>query len=130
MIDKRPGVWIYPDGREVIRRTEAGRAILQERWNIAWQVCRGVCCLCEQPVDRFQATLEHKTSKGSGGGKHDDRQANLGISHLSGNVAKGSMSLEQYLRLPLEVRRRNCSSEGNSGRSGGILGVQAMREEA
>ena len=54
------------------------------------------------------ATLEHKTSKGAGGGKHDDRQSNLGISHLHGNQAKQSMSLEQYLKLPLDVRVRNC----------------------
>jgi hypothetical protein len=59
-------------------------------------------------VNPYDATLEHKTSKGSGGGTHDDRQSNLGISHLAGNVAKGSMILEQYLKLPLEVRIRNC----------------------
>lgn len=109
MIDKsRPGLWVYPDGREVIQRTEAGRKILQSRRNAAWQACNGHCCLCEQRVTPFQATLEHKTSKGSGGGKHDDRQSNLGISHLPGNVAKGSQSLEQYLKLPLSVRRANC----------------------
>lgn len=108
MIDKRPGLWIYPDGREVIQKTTAGRKILQERWNVAWNDSDGLCCLCESQVDRFHASLEHKTSKGSGGGKHDDRQENLGISHLAGNVAKGSMSLEQYLKIPLDVRIRNC----------------------
>ena len=108
MIDKKPGVWIYPDGREVLRRNDDGREILQVRWNTAWRACKGVCCLCGQPVHPFQATLEHKASKGSGGGKHDDRQSNLGISHFAGNVAKGSQSLEQYLRLPLEVRLANC----------------------
>jgi hypothetical protein len=25
-----------------------------------------------------------------------------------GNVAKGSMSLDQYLRIPMDVRKRNC----------------------
>ena len=110
MIDKRSGVWIYESGREVLQHTSSGRKILQERWNTAWGDSKGLCCLCEQPVHPFAATLEHKTAKGAGGGKHDDRQANLGISHRAGNVAKGSMSLEQYLRIPLDVRIRNCQS--------------------
>ena len=108
MIDKHPGLWIYADGREVIRKTTAGRKILQERWNTAWNDCHGICCLCGQLVHHFAATLEHLTAKGAGGGKHDDRQANLGISHRVGNVAKGSMSIEQYLKIPLYVRIRNC----------------------
>ena len=111
MIDKStPGLWVYPSGREVIQKTIAGRKILTERWNIAWDECHGLCCLCERPVHPFQASLEHKTSKGSGGGTHDDRQDNLGISHRAGNVAKGSMSLETYLKIPLDVRIRNCQS--------------------
>jgi hypothetical protein len=109
MIDKQPGVWIYSDGREVIQKTPAGRVILEIRWEVAWRESKGVCCLCEQTVRRYDATLEHKTAKGSGGGKHDDRQENLGISHRNGNVAKGSMSLDQYLKIPLDVRIRNCS---------------------
>lgn len=111
MIDRStPGLLIYRDGREVIQRTAADRRILQERWNIAWRDSKGICCLCDEPVFPFQATLEHKTAKGSGGGKHDDRQSNLAISHLAGNVAKGSMSLEQYRKLPADVRRRNCEA--------------------
>ena len=108
MIDKQPGLWVYPSGREVIQHTESGRKILQQRWNTAWRESQGFCCLCSDRVQPFEATLEHKTSKGAGGGKHDDRQSNLGISHLAGNIAKGSMSLEQYLKLPLDVRIRNC----------------------
>jgi hypothetical protein len=109
MIDKsHPGLWIYPEGREVIQRTEAGREILRQRWDTAWRECKGICCLCQQPVHPFFASLEHKTAKGAGGGKHDDRQENLAISHRIGNIAKGSMSLEQYLKLPLDVRIRNC----------------------
>jgi hypothetical protein len=111
MIDKsQPGLWIYPDGREVIQtKTLAGRAILAERRLHAWDESDYTCCLCGQrPILSYDATLEHKTSKGAGGGKHDDRQSNLGISHLHGNQAKQSMSLEQYLKLPLDVRVRNC----------------------
>jgi hypothetical protein len=108
MIDKQPGLWIYESGREVIQHTTAGRKILQERWNTAWNDCHGICCLCGQLVHHFAATLEHLTAKGAGGGKHDDRQANLGISHRAGNCEKGSMSLEKYLKIPLDVRQRNC----------------------
>ena len=97
-----------PDGREVILPTAAGRRLKAGRRHTAWLNSAGVCCLCEYPVNPYDATLEHLTSKGMGGSKHDDRQENLGISHLAGNVAKGSQSLEQYLKLPIEVRRRNC----------------------
>ena len=110
MIDKQLGVWIYPNGREVLQHNDAGRKILQERWKKAWRECNGICCLCGHAVHPFAATLEHKNSKGAGGGKHDDRQSNLGISPRAGNVAKGSLSLEQYLKLPLAVRIRNCQS--------------------
>ncbi len=110
MIDKQPGVWTYPDGREVLQRTSAGRKILNQRWNQAWADSGGICCLCDRSVHPFAATLEHKTPKGSGGGKHDDRQENLSISHRAGNVAKGSMSLEQYRRLAADIRRRNCEA--------------------
>jgi hypothetical protein len=110
MIDKsQPGLWIYSSGREVIQaKTPAGRAILAERRFEAWLRSMGLCCLCGLTVQAWDETLEHLTSKGAGGGKHDDRQSNLGISHLHGNIAKGSMSLEQYLKLPLDVRIRNC----------------------
>ena len=110
MIDKsQPGLWIYPDGREVIKRGAEGRGILATRRLQAWEESDATCCLCGQrPILPYDATLEHLTSKGAGGGKHDDRQSNLGISHLHGNQAKQSMSLEQYLKLPLDVRIRNC----------------------
>ena len=109
MIDKQPGLWIYPDGREVIQNTEAGRWIREERYMKAWDDSHGICCLCNGKVKPYDASLEHKTSKGAGGGKHDDRQSNLAISHRHGNIAKGSMSLEQYLKLPLDMRIRNCT---------------------
>ena len=113
MIDKStPGVWIYPDGREVIQtKTLAGRVLMEERRWTAWDESRGICCLCGGLVPMWLASLEHKTSKGSGGSKHDDRQSNLGISHLAGNIAKGSTSYEQYRRLPLGTRIANCGSE-------------------
>ena len=111
MIFKYSDVWIYPDGREVIQtKTLAGRGLMQQRRWKAWDDSRGICCLCDRYISIWSATLEHKTSKGSGGSKRDDRQSNLGISHLGGNVAKGSMSLERYRRLPLATRIANCGS--------------------
>ena len=109
MIDKsQPGLWIYPDGRERFTKNKAGSDLYYQRYCIAWRESKGICCLCGLSMHDDLATLEHLTAKGAGGGKHDDRQSNLGISHLHGNVAKGSMSLEQYLKLPLDVRVRNC----------------------
>jgi hypothetical protein len=109
MIDKsHPGVWIYPSGREVICRNESGRMILHERREIAWDESHGFCCLCGEGVAHLEFTLEHLTSKGSGGGKHDDRQSNLGISHLAGNVRRGSISLEKYFQFSKEERIAFC----------------------
>jgi hypothetical protein len=109
MIDKsNPGVWIYPNGREVIRHNAAGRKILDLRWDIAWFESEGRCCLCGERMRISDATLEHLTSKGSGGGKHDDRQSNLGISHLAGNVRRGSISLEKYFQFSKEERIAFC----------------------
>ncbi len=110
MIDKTAAVWTYPDGRQLIRKTASGRDLLDFRFEIAWTQSRGLCCLCGEFMTRSGATLEHLKAKGMGGATHDDRQSNLGISHLAGNVAKGSQSLERYLRLPLEKRRANCRS--------------------
>jgi len=77
MIDKsQPGLWVYPSGREVIQtKTLAGRAILAERRMKAWRDSMGLCCLCSLTVQAWDETLEHLTSKGAGGGKHDDRQS-------------------------------------------------------
>jgi len=110
VIDKStPGVWVYPDRREVIQtKTLAGRTLMEQRRFKAWDESRGVCCLCDKAVHIWCATLEHKTAKGSGGSKHDDRQSNLGISHFAGNVRRGSMSLENYMQFSLEERIAFC----------------------
>ena len=116
MIDKQRGLWIYPDGREVIQKGREGNILRELRWIKAWKDSKGVCCLCALPCTPYNASLEHKTSKGSGGGKHDDRQENLGISHRNGNITKGSLSLERYLELPLAVRVRNCGGKPLPGK--------------
>ena len=106
-----PGVQVFPDGRERCDKSAAGRRALSNRRDQAFRDAGHLCCLCSQLI-RGAWTLEHKTSKGAGGGKHDDRPSNLGVSHLAGNVAKGSMSLEQYRRLPLRTRIANCLRNG------------------
>jgi hypothetical protein len=109
MIDKsKPGLWVYPDGREVIQRGAAGRKILNRRWNVAWNDAYGICCLCGDPVRLCDATLEHLKAKGAGGSKHDDRQENLSISHRAGNIRRGSMSLEKYFQFSQEERIAFC----------------------
>ncbi len=117
-----PGVQVFPDGRERCDKTAAGKRALSKRRYQAWLDAKYTCCLCEQTIFT-DWTLEHKTSKGAGGGKHDDRQSNLGISHLRGNQAKGSMSLEQYRRLPLSKRIANCSGNATRGAQGSICSV-------
>ena len=114
-----PGVQVFPDGRERCDKTAAGKRALSKRRYQAWLDAKYICCLCDQTIFN-NWTLEHKTSKGSGGSKHDDRQSNLGISHLRGNQAKGSMSLEQYLRLPLAVRIANCEGAVATGKGGAL----------
>jgi hypothetical protein len=103
-----PALIIHKDGREEIRRTPEGRKLLEHRIKVAWALSKGICCLCGEPVRGFEGSLEHLRSKGSQGSKHDDRQGNLGISHRRGNVKKGSQYLEQYLKLPLDIRVRQC----------------------
>jgi hypothetical protein len=69
---------------------------------------RGICCLCGQFVPLNQATVEHPNGRGMGGGKRDDSVEAIRVSHWLGNNAKGSISLERYLQLPLDVRVKNC----------------------
>jgi 5-methylcytosine-specific restriction endonuclease McrA len=102
-----PGVQVFPDGRERCDKTAAGKRALSKRRYQAWLDAKYTCCLCGGQITN-DWTLEHKTSKGTGGGKHDDRQSNLGISHFAGNVRRGSMSLEKYMQFSLEERIAFC----------------------
>jgi hypothetical protein len=43
-----------------------------------------------------------------GGSKRDDSIEAIRVAHWCGNNAKGSVPYEQYMKLPSEVRIRNC----------------------
>ena len=94
--------------REICSSAPAGRAEYQRRRELRWDMDRGICCLCGQFVPLNQATVEHPNGRGMGGGKRDDSVEAIRVSHWLGNNAKGSISLERYLQLPLDVRVKNC----------------------
>jgi len=96
------------DGREILGKNSADRREYRRRREDAWDRDRGICILCTGFVPLEEATTEHITTKGHGGGKHDDRLENLAVSHWFGNNARGSMSLERYLQKSLEERIRLC----------------------
>jgi hypothetical protein len=95
-------------GREICSSSPAGRAEYQRRRELRWDIDRGQCVLCGQFCPLNQATIEHPNGRGMGGSKRDDSVEAIRIAHLFGNNAKGSISLERYLELPLETRIRNC----------------------
>lgn len=95
-------------GREICSTSPAGRAEYQRRRELRWDMDRGICVLCEQFCPLNQATTEHPGGRGMGGSKRDDSVQAIRIAHWFGNNAKGSMTLERYLELPLEIRIRNC----------------------
>jgi hypothetical protein len=68
-----PAVIIYPDGREVCTKTQAGRAEYKRRRNEAASRQNGLCGLCGEPMTPQDVTFEHVDGRGSGGGHRDDR---------------------------------------------------------
>ena len=94
--------------REICSSSPAGRAEYQRRRELRHDLDRGICCLCGQFVPLSQCTVEHPGGRGMGGSKRNDSVEEIRIAHLFGNNMKGSISLERYLQLPLEVRVRNC----------------------
>lgn len=94
--------------REICLPTPAGREEYKRRREERWDMDRGICCLCGQFVPLEEATTEHHSGRGMGGGKRDDRVDSIRVAHLFGNNAKGSVSLDRYLQFPLDVRIANC----------------------
>lgn len=95
-------------GREICSTSPAGRAEYQRRREQRWDIDRGLCCLCGLFVPLDQATVEHPNGRGMGGSKRDDSIEAIRVAHWCGNNAKGSVPYEQYMKLPSEVRIRNC----------------------
>jgi hypothetical protein len=104
----KEGVRIMPDSREICSQTPSGRAEYTRRLEERWRLDKGVCCLCGLPVALKYATVEHPDGRGLGGSRRDDSIGSIRISHFLGNVKKGSVRLDKYLELPLELRISNC----------------------
>ena len=110
MIDKStPGVWVYPDGREVCQtRTAAGRIEYQRRIEAMAVRRNHICCLFGySPVCHPRGTLlgyiptfEHENGRGMGGGHRDDRillpdgKWQNGAAHAQCNTWKGSRRID------------------------------------
>lgn len=109
MIDKRPGLWTYPDGREVcltigmVKQSLQGRKEYRRRIQAMWDRQNGICCLfghikeCPGPLRLEEATFEHEN--GRGGGKRDDRievdgKWINGAAHWFCNNIKGSRRIK------------------------------------
>lgn len=70
-----------------------------------WGVALPNCPLCGYVILKFtDCELDHKIPVRRGG----DTDENTHLVHTLGNRAKGSISLEKYLELSLETRRKNC----------------------
>jgi hypothetical protein len=97
-----------PDGREICSKTPVGRREYNRRIVVMWKRDGCRCCLCGQPINLCDATFEHKESRGMNGSKRDDRIEFNGVSHWNGNMAKGSMHIDNYLEKPLFERIQLC----------------------
>ncbi len=100
---------VMGDGREICSKTSAGKKEYFRRKLERWVMDKGLCCLCGQPIVAEQLTYEHPNGRGFGGGTRDDRVEKCRVSHYFGNMAKGSMHLDDYLKKPLSERIRNCT---------------------
>jgi len=60
-------------GREVCLQNDAGRAEYQARIRAMWVRQNGICAACSLPLALVEATFEHTTPRGMGGGSRNDR---------------------------------------------------------
>jgi 5-methylcytosine-specific restriction endonuclease McrA len=85
-----PALFIYPDGREVCRGTEEGRAEYYRRKRVAWEDQLHHCAACGIRLGLSLAVADHIQPRGMGGGKRDDRQENIQALCWQCNSLKGS----------------------------------------
>ena len=86
------GIRQYPDGH--IERTPA--ALKRHKDYLLRNSAK--CVACEESFNDYrEVELAHKHSKGAGGWKRDDSDANLVLMHKSANRTQGSLNLETYL---------------------------------
>lgn len=100
-------LYIYPDGREKCRMdTILGRALYRGRTLEMQKRQNGRCCLefycptCPGSLRAHEATFEHESGRGGGGGKRDDRivlpsgRWINGAAHAHCNSWKGSRYID------------------------------------
>jgi 5-methylcytosine-specific restriction endonuclease McrA len=89
----RPGVKLYPDGREVCSPAELKRR--KDYLLLAWNPH---CVACGEAFTDYAAVeLAHKKSKGMGGSRRRDNWDNLVLMCVGCNRDQGSMDLDEYL---------------------------------
>lgn len=81
---------IHKDGREVCRKTPAGRKEYRRRVLVAWERDKHICGWCLFTVSEEEVTGDHIVSRGHGGSKRDDREKNLRPAHLFCNSERSS----------------------------------------
>ena len=74
-------------------KTAGGRREYKARLTLAWMRQKGLCALCGLPVVLEEATADHKTPRGMGGGSRNDAQENIQAAHLVCNSERGSKRL-------------------------------------
>lgn len=94
-------VRVYRDGRQVCRKNAAGRVEYRWRTVAMWDRQRHKCCICGNSMTASEATFEHTTPRGMGGGRRDDRIADdqgrwmNGAAHGRCNSEKGSRRFKE-----------------------------------
>ena len=71
-------------------KTAGGRREYRMRLTIAWTKQRGLCALCGLPVALEEATADHISPRGMGGGSRSDNQENIQAAHGVCNSNRGS----------------------------------------
>ncbi len=91
----KPMMKVFPDGREILDlKTKAGADEYQRRKRVAWEEQGRLCSICHLRLRWEDATVDHKEPRGMGGGRRDDRQANIAAAHAVCNSQKGSKRIQ------------------------------------
>jgi 5-methylcytosine-specific restriction endonuclease McrA len=85
-----PSLYIYPDGREVCRDNQKGKAEYRWRKLEALYRQKGLCAICHQNLPTMLATMDHIKPRKMGASERDDRQENIRAVHALCNSEKGS----------------------------------------
>jgi hypothetical protein len=92
---------VLRDGRQICRKTPEGRAQYRARTLEMWRRQKKKCCICGKTMTENEATFEHTTPRGMGGGSRDDRitddqgKPKNGAAHGRCNSEKGSRRFKE-----------------------------------